>query len=284
MNMNEIFGAVVGDIAGSTYEAIEATSKKSGYKIPTKNRAKILKKSTLLFPAGSEITDDTILTCAIANAIINKTDYAENLRQFGQRAIDNYVKHNLFDRFGKQFTKWCTENEQIASYGNGCAMRVSACALAFNNLEKVLVEAQKTCEVTHNLPECIALTRATAGAIFLAKDKKSKQEIQNFIETEIGHKLDYNIKYLRENYIFTSNAVNSIPQALFCFLKSKNFEHCLRLSLSIGGDSDTICAIACSIAGTYYGIPDKILNKAKEFIPEEYLDVLEKFNEIYGVK
>ena len=281
--MNEIFGAVIGDIAGSTYEAVEATTMKSGFKVPAKNRIKLLKKSTPLFPDGSEITDDTILTCAIADAILNNKDYADTMKQIGKKAIDNYVKHNLFDRFGKQFTKWCTENEPIASYGNGCAMRVSACALAFDNLEKVLIEAQKTCEITHNLPECITLTRATAGAIFLAKEKKSKVEIQNFIESEIGHRLNYNFKYLRENYIFTAKAINSVPQALFCFLKSKNFEHCLKLALSVGGDTDTICAIACSVAGAYYEIPEKILNKAKEFIPEEYLTILEKFNEKYGV-
>ena len=120
------------------------------------------------------------------------------------------------------------------------------------------------------------MSRAVAGAIFLARNGKNKKEIANFLQGELGELPKFNIQFLQRNYIFTSKAINSVPQALYCFLKSTSFENCARLTVSIGGDTDTTAAIACSIAGAYYGIPNQILFEAKKFIPNEYLEILEK--------
>ena len=281
--MNEIYGAVIGDIAGSIYEVIEVEQYKKALKIPKKQRMLIMNSSTSIFNKNCEITDDTILTCAIANAILTGEEYSKSLKTFGLNEIDLGVDKYGRSRFGGNFVKWC-QGEEINSYGNGCAMRVSAIGLAFDSLEKTLIEAEKSTVCSHNFPECIKLTKAVAGAIYLARNKKSRKEIKKFCENEIGHEIKFNLNYLRENYIFTSKAEFSIPQALFCFFVSNSFEDCLRKSISIGGDSDTICAIACSIAAAYYGIPENILNEAKRFIPKKYLDILEKFNKCYGLK
>ena len=280
--MNEIYGAVIGDIAGSKYETIEVEQYKKGLKVPKKQRMQIMNLSTPIFDKDNdEITDDTILTCAIADAIMNNKDYSTTLKEFGLSELDRGVDKYGRNRFGGNFVKWC-QGEDINSYGNGCAMRVSAVGLAFDSLEKTLVEAEKTAVCSHNFPECIKLTRAVAGAIYLAKNKKNKKEIKSFCEKEIGSKIKYSLNDLRNNYIFTAKAEFSVPQAIYCFLVSTSFEDCLRKSISIGGDSDTICAIACSIAAAYYGIPQNILTEAKKYIPKKYSDILEEFNKIYG--
>lgn len=281
--MNEIYGAVIGDIAGSIYETIEVMAYKKALKIPKKDRMLIMSKSTPIFTEENEITDDTVLTCAIANAILNNDEYANSLKKFGLEEIDLGVEKYGRSRFGGNFVKWC-KGEDLNSFGNGCAMRVSAIGLAFDSLEKTLIEAEKSAVPTHNYEECIKLTRAVAGAIYLARNKSSKSKIKNFCENEIGYKIKFNLNYLRNNYIFTSKAELSIPQAIFCFLVSNSFEDCLRKSISIGGDSDTICAIACSIASAYYGIDENILKETKKYIPKKYIDLLEKFNSKFGVK
>lgn len=277
--MNEIFGAVIGDIIGSTYEVIEANALMHGLKVPYGQRIKILNPNTPLFDKESQITDDTFLTCAIAKAILYGGDYEKYLKYFGKMEINKGLEKFGRSRFGSGFEKWCTGESDKPSFGNGCAMRVSPIGLAFDSLEKTLLEAEKSAKPTHNLEESIKLTRAVAGSIYLARTKATKAQIAKFIENEIGYPLKFDIKYLQRNYIFTSKAKNSIPQALYCFLVSKNFEHCARLSVSIGGDTDTIAAIACSVAGAYYGVPDEILTQAKKYISKEYLSILKEFNQ-----
>ena len=281
--MNEIYGAVIGDIAGSKYEVIEVEKFKKAFKVSKDQRMLIMSQTTPIFDKDCEITDDTILTCAITNAILKNEKYDKNLREFGLNEINLGVDKYGRSRFGGNFVKWC-QGENVNSFGNGCAMRVSAVGLAFDSLEKTLIEAEKTAVCSHNFTECIKLTKAVAGAIYLARNGKSKKEIKEFCENEINQKIQFNIDDLRDNYIFSAKAELSVPQALFCFFASNSFEDCLRKSISIGGDSDTICAISCSIAGAFYAIPKQILTKAKKYIPKKYLDILETFNQKYVMK
>lgn len=118
----------------------------------------------------------------------------------------------------------------------------------------------------------------------MARKNKSKEEIKDFIINETNLTYDYNLEYLQKNYIFTSKTVNSVPYALYCFLISENFEDCLRKSISIGGDTDTIAAIAGSIAGAYYGIDDELIKQAKPFINSNYQKIIDDFSKKYVEK
>ena len=281
--MNEIYGAIIGDVVGSTYETDEMNAHKKAMIVPFSQRIKVMKCDLLsLFKDGCEITDDSILTVAVANAILTNMGYEENLKKFGLDEIDYGVDKYGRSRFGKNFTSWIKGESDQHSYGNGCAMRVSPVGLAFDTLQETLIQAEKSAKPTHDMPDCIKLTRATAGAIFLARNGKTKKEIKKFVEQEIGFELNFNINDLRHHYIFSAKAINSIPQALFCFLKSKSFEDCLKLTISIGGDADTTAAISCAIAAAFYGIPQTFLNEVKKYLPKKYLQICEKFNQKYG--
>lgn len=284
MNKNSFYGAIIGDIVGSVYEVNEMKAKEKSFIVPFDERVKILDKNTPLFSENCDLTDDSVLTLAIANALITDKDYEENLRFFGKReqnlGLDKYGR----SRFGQNFLNWINNNGSMPSYGNGCAMRISPIGYAFDTLKETLSEAEKATIPTHNKPECITFARATAGAIFLARKNKSKEEIKDFIINETNLTYDYNLEYLQRNYIFTSKTVNSVPYALYCFLISENFEDCLRKSISIGGDTDTIAAIACSIAGAYYGIDDELIKQAKPFINCNYQNIIDDFNKKYVEK
>lgn len=281
MNKNSIYGAIIGDIAGSYLEVLEINAKQQKSKRPYEERCKILNPDTPLFTNNCSLTDDSVLTIAIADAIITGQSYESKLKEYGKKEINMGLDKYGRSRFGKCFCDWINGYFRGDSYGNGCAMRISPVAYMYNSLEKTLTEAENATICSHNHPDSIKCARATAGAIFLAKTKASKEQIKQFAEKELDFLLDFDLEYLRHNYVFTSKATNSVPQAIYCFLISNSFEETLRNTLSIGGDVDTTAAISCAIASAYYDIPLEILEKAKYFIPKEYDNVLQKFSNRY---
>ena len=279
MYKNGIYGAVIGDIAGSLLEIKEIKNKTPN----AQEREKILNTSIPLFNSQQFFTDDTILTCALCDALLNDKDFSKYIKFYGKREID-LVKNGERNKFGKYFTQWCNGANFNNSYGNGCAMRISPVGY-FSENEKELEETVINATIcTHNHPDSIKCALATAKSIYLAKNDATKEEIKHEIERILGITLDFNLDELRKNYTFTAKAIDSVPQALYCFLAANNFEQAIRFALSIGGDADTNAAIAGSVAGAYYGIDDELANKAKSFLTKQYLDVFDKFNEIISQK
>lgn len=253
-----MLGAICGDIIGSVYEHDNVKS-----------------KAFPLFSKTSKFTDDTVLTAAIADSLIHKRPYGENIKRF----------YRLYPKagYGFMFSKWARskETEGYFSYGNGSAMRVSPVAWAFNDLDKVMSEALQSACATHNHPEGVKGAQAIAGAIFLAKQNGSKDDIKSLAET-LGYKLDFTLDDIRADYHFDSTCQGSVPQAITALLESTDFEDAIRNAVSIGGDSDTIACMAASIAEAFYGgVPDDIETNAKNILDSRLDGILTLFRETF---
>ena len=254
-----MYGAIAGDIIGSPYE---------GFNIKTTDFE--------LFKKSGQFTDDTVLTVAIADALLNNKNYAGKLQEYGRK----YPNAG----YGGTFYKWIfSENPQpYNSWGNGSAMRVSPVGWAFNNINDVLQEAKKSAAVTHNHPEGVKGAQAVASAIFLARTGKSKNEIKKYLQNTFNYNLERRIDEIRPNYKFDVSCQGSVPEAIIAFLESTDFENAIRLAISLGGDSDTIAAITGSIAEAFYkNIPTGILYEVKNKLPEDFIKVIELFRSKY---
>ena len=271
-----MLGAIIGDVAGSYLEVLEVNDKKKKGIRDYKDRNKILDNNILLFNDKCSVTDDSVLTIAIMDAILNNKDYDVCLKEYGIREINLGVDRYGRNRFGRGFINWLYGNSKGDSFGNGCAMRVSPVGYLFNILEDVKRESYLATIPTHNNPDSIKCAEAVATSIFFLRKGISKVELKEYI-TNNYFKLDYDLEDLRHNYIFTSKAIDSVPQAIFCFLESSSFEETIRTALSIGGDTDTIACIAGSIAEAYYGIPNDIIEDVNKYIPDYMKDILSKY-------
>ena len=274
-----IYGAIIGDVAGSYHEVLEMEHLKNGRSL--KERTKILKSTYPLFTKDSNLTDDSILTLAIADAILSGANYEVKLREYGLAELGSGKDKYGRDKFGPNFIVWLTDkNPKANSFGNGASMRVSPIGYAFDTLEQTLIEAKKSAIVTHNASEAIECCKAVAGSIFLARNKKDKNEIKLFVESLIGS-VDFDLKTLQTNNRFTSQSSKTVPQAIYCFLISKNYKDAIRKAISIGGDTDTIACIAGSIAGAFYGVPKNLIKKVKKYISKKYIKIIDEFNNKY---
>ncbi len=253
-----MLGAIAGDIIGSVYEFN-----------PIKT------KEFPLFSKNSSFTDDTILTIAVADVILKNANYAVKIKEYARRYPSSY---------GFRFRGWAESDsvEPYYSYGNGSAMRVSPIGFAFNDLETVLEEAKKSAAVTHNHPEGIKGAQATATAIFLARNGKTKAEIKTYIEDIFGYNLSQTLAEIRPQYHFNETCQGSVPQAIICFLESENYEEAVRNAVSLGGDSDTQACITGGIAEAFYGgIPPEIEQKVFSLLVPEFREVVETFRAKY---
>lgn len=271
-----MYGAIIGDVAGSYYEILEARARKNKQIRSYMEKTMILDKNIPLFTEKSSCTDDSILTIAIMDAKLNNKDYKETLKEYGLRELE--LGKDIYNRgrFGKGFVKWLTGDYEGDSYGNGCAMRISSIGFLCNSLEEVKEESYKATIPSHNHEESIKCAEAVAVSIFLLRNGLPKEKLKEYIEKNY-FKLDYNLDDLRLNYLFTSRAIDSVPQAIYCFLESKDFENAIRISLSIGGDSDTIAAITGALAEAYYGVPEDLIEKVNPYLRDYMNTVLEKY-------
>ena len=254
-----MIGAIAGDIIGSVYEArpIKTTS------FP-------------LFSAASRFTDDTVLTVAVADSIINNRDYILTLKDY----YDNYPNAG----YGGMFHHWASSGDMrpYNSWGNGSAMRVSPVGFAFSTLDEVLCEAEKSAAITHNHPEGIKGAQATAGAIFLALHGKTKLEIKEYIEKVFGYNLSNTLDEIRPAYRFDISCQGTVPPAIISFLESDDFEDAVRKAVSLGGDSDTLACITGGIAEAYYqGVPTFIQDTVYELLDERLRRVTDRFRSTF---
>ncbi len=257
-----LLGALAGDIIGSVYEF----SGQKEYEFP-------------LFRKSSKITDDSVLTIAVADAIINKRSYLECIREYAL-AYPNCG-------YGGYFREWMYSNDPqpYNSFGNGSAMRVSAVGWAYETIEDVLREAERSAAVTHNHPEGIKGAQAIALSIFLARKGESKEKIKQEVVSRLGYNLDETIDEIRPDYKFDETCQKTVPPAIIAFLESEDFEDAIRKAISLGGDADTLAAITGSIAEAYYGgVPEEIAIEVKHRTPQELWDIVEQFSEQFAVR
>ncbi len=257
-----MFGAIAGDIIGSVYE---------------RNPVKVT--NFPLFDEGSRYTDDSVLTIAVADCIMNNKEYG--------KTIQDYARKYPGAGYGGNFFQWIFSDKRkpYNSWGNGSAMRVSPVGFAFNTQQKVMEEAKKSAEVTHNHPEGIKGAQATAMCVHLALAGKSKEEIKAFIEKTFHYDLSRSIAEIKPYYNFDVSCQGSVPEAIIAFLESENFESAVRMAISLGGDSDTQACITGAIAHAFYKkIPSNIMQKIQEILPRELYQVSEKFCKTYQIQ
>ena len=280
-----MLGAIVGDIVGSVYEW---------------NNIKT--KDFPLFRENCFFTDDTVMTCAVAEAVMiggRKDDFIDAMKKYGRMYPDA--------GYGTRFSSWIDSDnrEPYYSFGNGSAMRVSPCAWLMDcgfcartgmtpSTRKL---ARLSAEVTHNHLEGIKGAMATTDAIFLCRyyfggycgdyeqpindnPTECKGQIKDYIEQEYGYNLSQTLDEIRPNYRFNETCQDTVPQAIIAFLESRDFEDAIRNAISLGGDSDTLAAITGSIAEAAYGIPDWIKEQAYSYLDEPLKNVIERW-ELY---
>jgi ADP-ribosylglycohydrolase len=253
-----MFGAIAGDVIGSVYEW---------------NNVKTADFQPL-FQRLSHPTDDTVLTCAVAEWLLRGAgdDLPDRLkswfRQFAQVG------------FGPRFAKWAMASTRSPydSWGNGSAMRVSPVGFAFETLEETLHYAGRSAEVTHNHPEGIKGAEATAACIFLARTGNSKEAIRQHVVERFGYNLSRTLDEIRPTYYFDVSCQGSVPEAIIAFLESTNWEDAVRKAVSLGGDSDTIACVTGGIAAAFYGgVPKRYRNDVRDRLGPSMRVILDEF-------
>lgn len=266
-----MIGAIVGDIAGSRFEWCN---------IKCKQFALFAGRDEALPP--SAFTDDSVMTLAVADAIMKwrEADGMSYDALSGASIRSMRIFGRLYPRagYGGNFDHWLHDDDPqpYNSWGNGAAMRVSACGWAGRTLDEVKAMSRAVTEVTHNHPEGIKGAEATAVATFLARTGKSMEEIKAVVVRDY-YPLDFTLDEIRPTYEFDVSCQGSVPQALEAFFESNSFEDAIRNAISIGGDSDTIGAICGAVAGAYYGVPADIREKAESFLGQYLLETLHAF-------
>lgn len=267
-----MIGGIIGDIVGSVYECVNHKSKDFEF-----------------FPKYGSYTDDSVLTIATADWLLNGGEAATYYEDWG----NSYPAP--FGGYGTGFLNWLDRAARgdfspYNSCGNGSAMRVGPVGWAFSTLEETLRYARLSADCTHNHPEGIKGAQATALCVFLARKGEAKVRIKHEVERMFGYDLSWEIDDIRERYSWDGLdhkgnggvCQDSVPQAISCALQAVGFEDAVRNAISIGGDSDTIGCITGSIAEALYGIPREISDKAMEYLPTGMRSVIKRFEAKYG--
>ncbi|MFA6862088.1 MAG: ADP-ribosylglycohydrolase family protein [Bacilli bacterium] len=253
-----MYGATIGDIVGSVYEFSNCVEEKPQ------------SEDFALFPENAGFTDDTVMTAAIAYALLNHLDVGKTMRAF-------YSKYPLpKGGYGGRFLRWLDNPDMgpFYSFGNGAGMRVSSVAYFASSFDECNNLAVKVTEITHNHPEGIKAACTIASLIYLSLHGKNKEYLKSFANQK--YNLNFHYEELHQNYQMDVTCQGSVPVAIFAFLTSMSFEDCLRRVNYIGGDTDTIGAMACAIASAFYkDIPDNIIKETKKRLPKEFIKIFE---------
>ena len=265
-----MIGAILWDIIGSLYEFDQGDKTKD---FP-------------LFSEESTFTDDSVLTVAVAEALLEtgKDAPAPLIQAFVSEGMRRWGKMFPYAGYGARFSNWLYNDEAGAynSCGNGSAMRVSAAGWLYDTLERTREVARATANVTHNHLEGLKGAEATAAVIFLARTGKSKDEIRDYVVSEFGYDLSRSLDEIRPEYHHVETCQKTVPEAITAFLEGESFEDVIRNAVSLGGDTDTLGAIAGAMAEAYYGVPDDLRAECLEHIPEGMIQVIVRFEEVRG--
>jgi len=250
-----MLGTIIGDIVGSVYEFKNYRHKDF---------------EPLIHPQA-RFTDDTVCTVAVADALVRGANPQDTLIDWCRRHAEN-------GGWGKRFAEWFMDDnpQSYGSWGNGAAMRISPVGLLATSEEEAIAWANAATAITHNHPDGMASARAVALAIYWARLKTEPQTIAARLTEHFGYDLSATPDDIRPSYIRTESAAGSVPQAIICALQSTNFEDAIRNAVSIGGDSDTIAAIAGGIAEALHGLPQDIAQQGWAFLPPEMQLVMQQ--------
>ena len=255
-----MIGAIAGDIIGSVYE-----------------RRPIKTKDFPLFHPDCHFTDDTVLSVAIAGAILTGGSYLRSVLEIGRR----YPGAG----YSGTFSRWLfSENPQpYNGWGNGAAMRVSPVGFAFSTENEVLQQSAETAQISHSHPEGIKGAQATALAVFLARTSRDKHQIKQETTRRFGYDLNRSIEEIRPKYSFDVSCQGTVPEAIIAFLDSISYEDAIRNAISLGGDSDTLACITGGIAEAFYGgVPDHVRQKVRESLTDDLWDIADRFCRKYA--
>ncbi len=271
-----MLGAIIGDIAGSRFEF-------DNY----------LKKDFVFFTEDCYPTDDSIMTIAVAKAIM-ETDklLGEKARMSGAYRDLLAAQAVLYMReigrnypgcgYGGLFSNWMFSDEPTPykSFGNGAAMRVSPAGYAARTEREAKALSEAVTSVTHSHREGIRGAEAVSVAVFMARMGYAKEEIREKINNEY-YPMEFTIDELRPGFWFDETCQGTVPPAIQCFLESESFEDAVRIAVSLGGDSDTIACIAGAIAGAFYGVPDTLRDKALSFLDRDLRVIYAEWMSVY---
>lgn len=255
-----LLGAITGDIIGSAHEFEGASTTEFG-----------------LFTHESQFTDDTVMTLAVASALLGDGPFEQCLRTLG-RAYPHAG-------YGGMFSKWLADSTMgpYRSYGNGAAMRVSPVAYAFGSVDEVLVAARASAIVTHDHPEGVKGAQAIALAVFMARTGAGRDEIRREIAGRFDYDLSRSIASIRPGYRFDETCQGSVPEAVIAFLESESYEHAVRLAVSLGGDADTLACMAGEIASAFHGgVPASLAAESTQRLSPDLRAILDRFSQTFG--
>lgn len=262
-----MIGSIIGDIVGSRFEFENHKDKEFE-----------------LFAPECRFTDDTVMTCAVAEALLTKGEN-ESLHDATIRAMHEVGKKYPNCGYGYYFYFWILNDltKPYNSLGNGSGMRISPVAFAYNDRNEMLKAAKAVTEVSHNHFEGIKGAEAVAEVIWMARQKASFDEIRKMV-TDKYYKLDFTCDEIRPTYEHVETCMESVPQAIEAFLESNSFEDAIRTAVSIGGDSDTIACMVGGMAEAYWGVPQKIREQAEKYLDERLLGIVRRFEAKYQIK
>lgn len=261
-----MYGAILGDMIGSPFEFDEVTKSKE---FP-------------LFGRWSQYTDDTVLTVAIAEALLDagSTAKVEEIEKICRAYMQKWGRKYYKVGYGDRFYNWMKHGKNAKPYnswGNGSAMRVSPAGWLYDSLERTREVARATANVSHNHPEGLKGAEATASAIFMARNGFSKAEIKKYIESEFGYNLSRTIDEIRPGFMMYEDCQRTVPESIIGFLEGIDYEDTVRNVVSLGGDTDTTGAIAGSIAEAYFGIAEEFIEEGKKRLEPDMLEVINRF-------
>ena len=260
-----MYGAIIGDIVGSRFEFDQGDKS----------------REFEFFTRENDFTDDTVMSIAVAEALLDA----------GKDADEKTVKDNLIKSmkkwgkkyphagYGARFIHWVLSDDPkpYGSYGNGSGMRVSPAGWLYDSIERTREVARWTAEVTHNHPEGVKGAESVAAAMFMARTRASKEEIKAYLEKEFGYDLSRTLDEIRPTYQHVEDCMRTMPEAFTCFLEANSYEECIRNVMYIGGDTDTLGAIAGAVAEAMWGVPESFVKQAKLYLPEEIIKVVDRF-------
>ena len=262
----DMLGALVGDIVGSVYEF--ANTKSTDFE---------------LFTPWSSYTDDSVMTLAVAKWLVEDEAHTIHYLIYCMQELGNRYPNA---GYGGNFGWWLRQDDPkpYNSWGNGAGMRVSPVGLYAKTLDEALALAAITASVSHNHPEGVKGAQAVASCVFLAKEGKAKTEIKAYVQNTFGYNLNRKIAEIRPRYGFDVSCQGSVPESIIAFLEGNSFEEVLRLAISLGGDSDTIGAMAGAIAACVYPIPDDIEKRCDAILTEDLREIKDRFCELIEMR
>lgn len=259
-----MYGAILGDIIGSPYE----------FDLGNKT------KQFPLFSGSSIFTDDTVMTIAMADALIGAPDDEAIIKSRIVESLQHWGRLYPHAGYGIRFSDWLesSDPQPYNSYGNGSAMRVSSVAWLYDDLETVRKIARFSAEVSHNHPEGIKGAEAVASAIYLARTGSTKAQIREYMDQEFEYCLVLTCDKIRPTYHHVESCQETVPEAITAFLEGESFEDAIRTAVSLGGDCDTLTCITGSIAEAFWGVPENLKQECLNRLPQPLRDVLLRFD------